>query len=906
MKKGNALLSLLLAVVMTATMMCGTAVSAKSTDTDTVLFDLTSLGIMTGDENGAMQLEQTVTRAEFAAIVIRLMGMEEIAPLSADEKRFADVPADFWAAGYINLLAGLHVIDGTGADTFDPDADITLEAVCKILVNILGYSMPANEKGGFPTGYMMQAAEIGLMKNVGQTQVPLTRGDVARLVYNALDVNMMVTSAIGSEQTYEVAKGQTLRGDLSEKQSGNTVKMTGIVTATVDTWLLAAVPNMTAHQIEINGKIYEIQNPLLKQYIGQWVDFFVYEDENTGKSVITSMKANSRNQVWQTTAENLRNADADNISYYTNEISNDYERLAVNGETMYVLNNRYQVTWTGEELMNLSHGNITMIDNDNDSVLEAVLIKSQYSAVVEEVAEENRTVYFKEGFAIDGRSDLELEPADLDQIVTLTDAQGNPISAETVEKGAVLSIFTAGDGKNTEVVYSNNTVRGTIGMIDEDSIMIGEELFGCEDKTLMQTVEVGQTVRAYLNYLDEVVYFEKDGAGNYAYVLETSAGKTLGADYEIRVLIPDTLAEKTEEVENEDGGENTSIAKIACKNKEIRVMQVASKASVSGIGTDEDGNAQAWNQKINTSILASLKGNVIAYQTNAQGQINDITFPEAVNTYNKKYYNSYERTFGKSSGGAFGVSEKTLTICIPDAGYNADPTDDDYMVNVEMNNGQQYTVTGYEVDEDSHTVELIAVTMNMKAGIAGVITTSSKVGFVNKVIQSTDANGDAVQKITMLTEGAEQEYTVSSLITDKASFRAVENGDLIAYSLDVGGDLDAVKVLGKCKTEPAIGQTDKRGDYETFCGYVLDAEFDKVSEDKNRWIHSLQCGFETGGSSVQSYDVMRSSGAPVFIYDTAEKKATIGTIKQIRRGYDKVFISATANSSTVRAIVVIR
>ncbi len=906
MKKRNIVFSMVLVVAMLTTMMSGLVASAKS-DMDTVMFDLQSLGIMVGDENGNMELEQPVTRAEFTAIVIRLMGLEDVTSLSAAEGKFADVPASHWAAGYINMLSGLRVIEGTSATTFEPEANITVEAACKILVNTLGYSTAANAKGGFPTGYMMQASEIGLLKNLGQTQIPLTRGEIARLVYNALDIDMVVVTGGGSSTRYEVSVGKTLRNDLTDKSEGNLMKMTGIVTATIDTWLLAPIASITKDQIEINGKIYELKDPSFKQYAGQWVDFFVYEDENTGKEVIQDMKPNIKNQSWKVDLNDIKEISSSKISYYTGENSSAYEQLSVNGETMYILNNRRQVTWTAENLLNLDHGNMVLIDNDNDDVIEVVFVKSHDSVIVEDIMENNWTVYFKDGFMIGGRKDLELAPDDKEKIVTLTDAEGNAISPEIIKKDDVLSIFTADDGMNTEVVHSSKQVKGKVNEVNDETITIGEEVFECEDKKLLETAVVGQEVLAYINYLNEVVYIEKEQADNYAYILETSAGQAMSAEYQIRALIPDTLAEKIEEVENESGGANTSIAKIACKNKEVRVLDIADKASVTGLEENEDGNMVLVTRKISSSVLSGLRGKVIAYKTNAQGKINEITFPEAVNTYDKKYYNSYERTFGKSQGGAFGVSEQTMTICIPDPENNANPTEQDYMVNVEMNNGQEYTVTGYDVNDDTHAVDLIVVTMNMKAGNPGVVTTSSKVGFVNKISKTVNEAGDTIQKVMMITEGKESEFLVSEDITDQSQFNEVKNGDLISYSLDVRDRIDAVRVLGSFRTEPAIGRMDERGDYETFCGYLVDADFNQVSEDKNRWVHTLKCDFSADGDGKEaSYEVTRSSGPPIFIYDSSDKKAELGDIKQIRQRYDKIFVSATANSATVRAIVVIR
>ena len=72
MKNRKVVLSMILVMAMLTTMLSGLVASAQA-DMDTVMFDLQSLGIMVGDENGEMQLDQPVTRAEFTTIVVRLM-----------------------------------------------------------------------------------------------------------------------------------------------------------------------------------------------------------------------------------------------------------------------------------------------------------------------------------------------------------------------------------------------------------------------------------------------------------------------------------------------------------------------------------------------------------------------------------------------------------------------------------------------------------------------------------------------------------------------------------------------------------------------------------------------------------------------------------------------------------------
>ena len=56
------------------------AVVFAKTTFDDVVFDLQTLGIMTGDENGDMQLDRPVTRAEFAAITVLMVVSEHSKP----------------------------------------------------------------------------------------------------------------------------------------------------------------------------------------------------------------------------------------------------------------------------------------------------------------------------------------------------------------------------------------------------------------------------------------------------------------------------------------------------------------------------------------------------------------------------------------------------------------------------------------------------------------------------------------------------------------------------------------------------------------------------------------------------------------------------------------------------------
>ena len=80
---------------------------------------LASRGIISGYEDGSFKPQQTITRAEFAALVSRF---EE---LTDGEAAFSDVPGDHWAYRYITSAAAKGWINGYEDGTFRPSENIT-------------------------------------------------------------------------------------------------------------------------------------------------------------------------------------------------------------------------------------------------------------------------------------------------------------------------------------------------------------------------------------------------------------------------------------------------------------------------------------------------------------------------------------------------------------------------------------------------------------------------------------------------------------------------------------------------------------------------------------------------------------------------------------------------------------
>ena len=81
---------------------------------------LAAHGIVSGMGDGYFHPQETMTRAQFAAITVQALGL---APKAGE--RFTDVPAERWYASYVGTAAEYGIIHGRGNGIFDPEGAIT-------------------------------------------------------------------------------------------------------------------------------------------------------------------------------------------------------------------------------------------------------------------------------------------------------------------------------------------------------------------------------------------------------------------------------------------------------------------------------------------------------------------------------------------------------------------------------------------------------------------------------------------------------------------------------------------------------------------------------------------------------------------------------------------------------------
>lgn len=101
---------------------------------------LNKLQLFQGTDRG-YELDQTLTRAQGATMLLRLFGWETAAANAQGlSSPFTDVPAEHWAAKSVGFAFSKALVHGVTNELFAPDASITGEQFLALTLRALGYA----------------------------------------------------------------------------------------------------------------------------------------------------------------------------------------------------------------------------------------------------------------------------------------------------------------------------------------------------------------------------------------------------------------------------------------------------------------------------------------------------------------------------------------------------------------------------------------------------------------------------------------------------------------------------------------------------------------------------------------------------------------------------------------------
>ncbi len=190
---------------------------------------LGELGIITGDENGNFRPDDKITRAEFAALTARTIGLSE----TPYENSFYDVVSDDWYSGWVQTCRSNNLMNGYDG-LFSPQRNITREEIAKTVVSAYNlksgtqlergkslYFNDLDEISSWAYDYIAEAADKGFVNGVTEELfVPkreATRAEAAVMLKRVYDE---LNGTGESEEPAETETQQTNTDDTED--SGET------------------------------------------------------------------------------------------------------------------------------------------------------------------------------------------------------------------------------------------------------------------------------------------------------------------------------------------------------------------------------------------------------------------------------------------------------------------------------------------------------------------------------------------------------------------------------------------------------------------------------------------------------------------------------------------------------------
>lgn len=463
------LLALMLSVAMVLTM--GTSVFAYSdVKEDTYVSEavtvLSNLDILNGYEDGSFKPEATVTRAEMAKIICEMMGYDNLGNVTTV---FNDVPKEHWASGYISTINGLGIICGYGDGNYGPEDPVTYNQAAKMIVCGLGYGIICDT---YPSSYLAHANTLKLFTNVkGGGEAKATRGDIAILVYNALDAAMLVQTGFGSHDEYRVVEDDTL---LSTRL--DVAKVKGTVTS-VDFKEKEAVINVLVGDKsfdEIKDGTYTTAIDLTGYKNLVCTLYMDMDDDN--EPVIVAAVASDKADTVVINNDELFDGYANNkVTYYETVDSRRTKTidLVATGFKAYENDSSETValdTYLGETEVKKAFDTITFIDANGDGDYETAIIEVIEAFVVKSVNERTMTIVVDKtaGYSFN-KAKLVL---DEDEVTWNIDTDISDIKA-----GDVVNVKASEmkSGTHYEIYVTNETIEGYIDSVDDDYYYIDDE-----------------------------------------------------------------------------------------------------------------------------------------------------------------------------------------------------------------------------------------------------------------------------------------------------------------------------------------------------------------------------------------------------------------------------------------------
>lgn len=463
---------------------------------------LTAVGVLAEDDIFIMQETETVTKGEFARVLLSLVGLRDSASSVAPfEDLYNDVKENTTYSAEIIAATKLGYFGKNVSGYFYPNDPVQADWALKAIMRALGYSHdPAYHKTDLTDNMKLSAR--------------LNRSNILRALYNALFIPVVVYE----DYTKDGAMiGKSSEETVLEKYFDVTVEE-GVVLS--DFYSAASGERTEENHIRIGDKEYSVNGIDTKELVGLNVTYYVRNDDVKEEIIYIEEEQNLQITI-----------PGNNLEYsYDNNVYTTVE----NGKRVsYNLSYRTMVSYNGypcfdKNLMDPESGYVILIDNNNDKTIDVVKVMAYRNMIVFG----NNLVGEEIQDKLNPKKNLVLKNY---KNVNVYSEKGGKAEVSDIVMENILTVYESPDKANVDIYISkptsamviDETYTGDNGLVivadgnDYSLAADSDNLFN--EKTL----HLGQKYIFYLNQWNEIFYAVPAWASEAFWLLE--AGSNSGS-----------------------------------------------------------------------------------------------------------------------------------------------------------------------------------------------------------------------------------------------------------------------------------------------------------------------------------------------------------------------------------------
>jgi hypothetical protein len=823
-------ISLAALFVMLFTMAFSAAVHAETfTDIDEskyreAIITLSKLNVINGyeedDGTNTFRPEGTITRAEFTKMLVCVMGFTEDTALYSSAQ-FEDI--DMWAKNYINTAYGIGVVNGMSDTEFAPYDAVTYEQAQKMMVCALGYSESAEDKGGWPDGYIQIAGSLKLKDSITgvANSDPAPRGVIAQLMYNALEVEMMEY-----QNAVWTLSGKTLLSDYLDvvKLKGTLVGaedyVTNECTAKLGNYQMD-IMDSSGSEILIDFSEYTKDVTDINKYIGNIITvYYQYDQLSDQKTLIALDDETTKNTETEITYDDIVSYNGSTLVYYdsnnkqksmkvsTKTASVRYNGKPISDDSVTLNGKEYTLSeavseWLSPDSDNFIYGTVKLTDSGSDGDINLIQIYDYETLVALQAP---KTSDYKIADKLVTGKNLILDPNSLEYTYTIQ-KNGSQIEVTAITAGDIVLYAKSLDGSLYTVYVTSNPVTGTISTTETGYLYIGKDKYTigdmCEDyinkNQSGKSIKVGVSGTFYLDMFNTIVYATINSSNEslpYAYIVNAFVED--GEDTGYISLYTSGTTSKTYKMKDKVKINGKSV------DYDVAVDYLTDYAKYNNADTSADmakaiyGSDTPYVNSCSQVARVSISGDTVTSIVTLDGETsgvqnesnetiikyNDLgqyTFSSSGGSSSTTKKGSFKTGSGSTSTTAFSTDDSTTVIYVP-----RDRREKTAYASKGFTNNTKYYVEAYDLSS-SKVAGLVIVYSNKDNSVTDVVK-STNYGIVSALPASSyDSENDESSQTISVYYGPnnDSQTTVKTWSTSsETEFSDLIVGDVIQFAYD--------------------------------------------------------------------------------------------------------------------------